>query len=56
MTGVAGNGHTGAAGALDDAVRAFVDDLAPEVETLGAAVESLDTQRCGPTSRSRPTT
>ncbi len=45
MTSVAGNGHPGAAGALDDAVRAFVDDLAPEVEALGAAVESLDTQR-----------
>src|SRR5690606_9903561 len=28
-----------------DAVRAFVDDLAPEVEMLGAAVASLDTQR-----------
>ena len=45
MTGVAGNGHTGAAGALDDAVRAFVYDIARDVEALGAAVESLDTQR-----------
>lgn len=32
-------------GALDDAVRAFVDDLAPEVEALGATVESIDTRR-----------
>ena len=45
MTRVTGNGHPGAAGALDDAVRAFVDDIAPEVEALGAAVASLDTQR-----------
>jgi hypothetical protein len=42
---VTGNGLPGAAGALDEAVRAFVDDVAPDVEALGAAVESLDTQR-----------
>jgi hypothetical protein len=45
VTGVGTNGVTGAAGALDDAVRAFVDDLAPEVEALAATVDSVDTRR-----------
>ena len=31
--------------ALDDAVRAFVDELAPEVEALGATVAGVDTAR-----------
>jgi hypothetical protein len=34
-----------AAGALDEAVRAFVDDLAPEVEALGASVDGIDRGR-----------
>ena len=33
------------AATLDDAVRAFVDDLAPEVEALGAGVDGLDRAR-----------
>jgi len=33
------------ASALDDAVRAFVDDLAPEVEALGATVDGIDQDR-----------
>jgi hypothetical protein len=32
-------------GPLDEAVRAFVDDLAPEVETLAAPVTSIDPRR-----------
>jgi hypothetical protein len=36
--------HRGAGG-LDAAVRAFVDDLAPEVEVLGASVAGLDVRR-----------
>jgi hypothetical protein len=35
----------GGPAALDAAVRAFVDDLAPEVEALGATVSSVDTAR-----------
>ena len=38
-------GGSGAAVLLDDAVRAFVDELAPEVEALGASVGSLDAAR-----------
>lgn len=34
-----------AAALLDDAVRAFVDDLAPDVEALGATVEAVDPAR-----------
>jgi hypothetical protein len=34
-----------AASALDEAVRAFVDDLAPEVEALGASVDGIDRRR-----------
>jgi len=34
-----------AAGALEGAVRAFVDDLAPEVEALGATVDRVDVGR-----------
>ena len=37
--------RTGAATLLDDAVRAFVDDLAPEVEALAAGVEDVDAAR-----------
>jgi AAA lid domain/ATPase family associated with various cellular activities (AAA) len=33
------------AGALDDAVRAFVDDLTPAVQALGALVEGIDAER-----------
>ena len=33
------------AATLDDAVRAFVDDLAPEVEALGAGVDGIDRAR-----------
>jgi AAA lid domain/ATPase family associated with various cellular activities (AAA) len=34
-----------AAGALDDAVRAFVDDLTPAVQALGATVDGIDADR-----------
>ena len=44
MTGAHGDAGRGTA-ALDDAVRAFVDDLAPEVEALGATVSTVDTAR-----------
>ena len=44
MTG-AGTTSDGGPAALDDAVRAFVDDVAPEVETLGSTVATLDTAR-----------
>jgi hypothetical protein len=40
-----GDGRTEAAGALDAAVRAFVDEVAPQVEALGAAVEDVDVRR-----------
>jgi Cdc6-like AAA superfamily ATPase len=33
------------AAALDDAVRAFVDDLAPEIQALGASVDGIDRDR-----------
>lgn len=36
---------SGAAALLEDAVRAFVDDLAPDVEALGATVETVDPAR-----------
>ncbi len=41
MTGPAAGGT----GPLDDAVRAFVDDLAPEVQALGASVDTIDPTR-----------
>src|SRR5918997_2831373 len=37
--------RTGAATLLDEAVRAFVDDLAPEVEALNPGVEDVDAAR-----------
>jgi hypothetical protein len=45
VTGTGSNGHGGGADALDDAVRALVDDLAPEVEALAASVGTIDTRR-----------
>lgn len=45
MSAGGGNGQPGAAGPLDAAVTAFVDDLAPEVEALGASVATVDTRR-----------
>ena len=45
MTGARGSTDGGGSAALDDAVRAFVDDLAPEVEALGSTVADLDTAR-----------
>jgi Cdc6-like AAA superfamily ATPase len=33
--------------ALDDAIRAFVDDLTPAVQALGALVEGIDAERLG---------
>jgi hypothetical protein len=43
MSGVGDDG--GGAALLDDAVRAFVDELAPEVQALGAAVDGIDPAR-----------
>ena len=45
MTDARGSTDGGGSAALDDAVRAFVDDLAPEVEALGSTVADLDTAR-----------
>jgi AAA lid domain/ATPase family associated with various cellular activities (AAA) len=45
VTGARGSTDGGGPAALDDAVRAFVDDLAPEVEALGSTVATLDTAR-----------
>jgi len=45
VTGAHGSTDGGGPAALDDAVRAFVDDLAPEVEALGSTVAALDTAR-----------
>jgi Cdc6-like AAA superfamily ATPase len=45
VTGARGSTDGGGPAALDDAVRAFVDDLAPEVEALGSTVAKLDTAR-----------
>jgi AAA lid domain/ATPase family associated with various cellular activities (AAA) len=45
MTRAGAAGPDRAAAVLDDAVRAFVDDLAPELQALGAAVEGIDAAR-----------
>ena len=45
MTGAGGSTDGDGPAALDDAVRAFVDDLAPEVEALGSTVATLDPAR-----------
>jgi AAA lid domain/ATPase family associated with various cellular activities (AAA) len=45
VTGARGSTDGGGPAALDDAVRAFVDDVAPEVEALGSTVAELDTAR-----------
>jgi Cdc6-like AAA superfamily ATPase len=45
VTGAPGSTNGGGPAALDDAVRAFVDDIAPEVEALGSTVAALDTAR-----------
>ncbi len=45
MTDAPASGPRVGVGPLDEAVGAFVDDLAPEVEALGASIESVDTRR-----------